>query len=343
MDPYEQNEQVREEPSLAPERGPEQILPPPIDPVVAARRQFTLTLFALLFILLASEIIVSIVYYFLRFRFPSVTELPGAMIFISSLPIYLIAMPLSLLFFRKIPKSLPEKHTLSFPSFVGLFCVTLVLTIAGSIAGNVVNTLLTFLTGQEPGNALQTLADDSPLWSQFLFIVILAPIFEEIFYRKLIFDRVRAYGELPAILLCGLLFGLIHGNFYQFFYAAEVGVLFCYIYARTGRIIYTIGLHMLLNFAGTILIEYYNRLITLDPGVVYYAGISLFLLLGICFLLAFAYAIYRWIKERKKIFFEVQEKQLEPNQWINALLGSAATWIFLGVVALLFLSTLVLS
>lgn len=343
MDPYEPTEQLSNGTAAPLAYEPEQILPPPIDPTRAARRQFTLTLLSLLFILLVSEIAVSIIYYFFKSNFPDLVNLPGAILVFSSLPSYLIAMPLSLLLFRKIPKSLPEKQAISLPSFVGLFCVTLVLTIAGSLVGNVFNTILTLFSGEEPTNALQTLADDSPLWCQFLFFVILAPIFEEIFYRKLIFDRIRTYGELPAILLCGILFGLIHGNFYQFFYAAAVGILFCYIYARTGTILYTIGLHMLLNFSGTILVEYFNRLTSSDADLFYYIGVFLFLVLGLCFLLAFAYAIYRWIKERKKIFFEVRENQLEPQEWANALFGSPATWILLGVFVLSFFSELLLS
>ena len=89
------------------------------------------------------------------------------------------------------------------------------------------------------------------LWAVFLFMVILAPIFEEIFFRKVVIDRLRRYGDLPAIIISGLVFGLIHGNFSQFFYAALLGMVFGAIYVHTGKLGYTIFLHMLINFMGS--------------------------------------------------------------------------------------------
>ena len=336
-------EPMREENAPLLENEPEQIPAPPVDPVRGARRQFSLTLLSFLFILLVSEIVATVVYYAFKANFPNIIDLPGALLFFSSLPAYAVAMPLSLLFFKRIPRALPEKHSLSLPSFVGLFCLTMLLTYAGSIAGNIVNSILTFWSGEAPTNDLQNLADNSPIWCQILFFVILAPIFEEIFYRKLIFDRIRAYGELPAILLCGILFGLIHGNFYQFFYAAAIGILFCYVYARTGKIGYTIGLHMLLNFSGTILTEWFGRLLSSEVEWLFLAGVILLAVLGICFLAAFGYAIYCWIKERKKITFAVGECQLEPKQWLQALFGSPVTWIALFLLVLPFFSDFIRS
>ena len=72
-------------------------------------------------------------------------------------------------------------------------------------------------------------------------------------FRKILIDRVRKYGELPAILISGVMFGLFHGNFTQFFYAAGLGILFAWIYVRTGKIIHTIALHFLVNFWGSAL------------------------------------------------------------------------------------------
>ena len=71
-------------------------------------------------------------------------------------------------------------------------------------------------------------------------------------FRKLLIDRLLPYSEFFAILTGGLLFGLVHGNFYQFFYATMVGLLFSFIYVRTGRIGYTILMHIIINFTGSI-------------------------------------------------------------------------------------------
>ena len=52
--------------------------------------------------------------------------------------------------------------------------------------------------------------------------------------------------------MSGLIFGLLHQNLYQFFYAFALGSLFAYVYIRTGRIRYTIILHGIVNFLGSV-------------------------------------------------------------------------------------------
>ena len=86
----------------------------------------------------------------------------------------------------------------------------------------------------------------------FLLTVVAAPIFEEILYRKLLIDRVAHYGDKVAVILSGVLFGLSHGNFYQFFYAFGLGVVFAYVYINTGKLRYTIIFHAIINFLGSI-------------------------------------------------------------------------------------------
>ena len=83
--------------------------------------------------------------------------------------------------------------------------------------------------------------------------VVLAPVFEELVFRKVIVDRVLPFGEWPAILFSGITFGLFHGNLTQFFYAALLGMVLAYVYIRTGNVLYTIGIHACINFLGGVL------------------------------------------------------------------------------------------
>ena len=71
-------------------------------------------------------------------------------------------------------------------------------------------------------------------------------------FPKLIIDRTVQYGQATAILLSGLMFALFHGNFNQFVYAFTLGVFWGFIYVKTGRLIYTVALHMTVNFLGSI-------------------------------------------------------------------------------------------
>jgi hypothetical protein len=48
------------------------------------------------------------------------------------------------------------------------------------------------------------------------------------------------------------MFGLFHGNFQQFFFASFVGMLFAFVFIRTGRVIYTILMHMTVNLTTSV-------------------------------------------------------------------------------------------
>ena len=74
---------------------------------------------------------------------------------------------------------------------------------------------------------------------------------EELLFRKLLTERIVKYGELPAVLASGLFFGLFHGNLNQFSYAFLIGLFLGFIYVKTGKLRYTIGLHMAINFIGS--------------------------------------------------------------------------------------------
>ena len=66
--------------------------------------------------------------------------------------------------------------------------------------------------------------------------LIFAPIFEELLFRGLIFKNNKPLGELFAIIVSGLFFGLWHQNLPQVCTTAFMGMFFCFIYLRTKSI-----------------------------------------------------------------------------------------------------------
>ncbi len=88
-------------------------------------------------------------------------------------------------------------------------------------------------------------------WVTFVIAVLIAPTAEELLFRKLLTERIVKYGELAAVLASGLFFGLFHGNLNQFSYAFLLGLFLGFIYVKTGKLGYTIGLHMAINFIGS--------------------------------------------------------------------------------------------
>ena len=170
----------------------------------------------------------------------------------SFIPMYLFAFPLYLLISKNLPTAKPETHSMTLPQIILAFFACECLAIGGNFIGILFNGILSLLL---KFNTQSTFLFEGVFGdSSILFLsaaVIVAPIVEEMIFRKTLIDRVRKYGDKTAILLSGLMFGMFHGNFSQFFYAAGVGLLFAWIYVRTGKIQHTIILHVLLNFWGS--------------------------------------------------------------------------------------------
>lgn len=183
---------------------------------------------------------------------PSLLRNNVVLLLTSSLPLYLVGMPVFYLTVRGLPRAVPKKEKTSFLALVILFLIAVALMIAGNLAGNWIMRILGALSGRDFSNMLEQ-AFDTPLWFSILFTVILAPVLEELIFRKVLVDRLRPFGEEMAMVLSGLLFGAFHGNFYQFFYASAIGMLLAYVYMRSGKLRCNIGLHMLINFIGGIL------------------------------------------------------------------------------------------
>ena len=162
----------------------------------------------------------------------------------------LFTLPVMLLVTRRMPTLKPERHGMSAGLFLALVCISYACMIVGNLIGIGVNSLLSPNSVELIGQ-LATAA--GPTVEMVLAIAVLAPVFEELVFRKVLVDRVLPYGEWPAILFSGLCFGLFHGNLSQFFYAALLGMVLAYVYIRTGNILYTIGIHACINFLGGVL------------------------------------------------------------------------------------------
>ena len=81
-----------------------------------------------------------------------------------------------------------------------------------------------------------------------LSVVVCAPVLEEILFRGLIFESCKErFGSGAAVLVSALLFGLVHGVPVQIINAFVVGLIFGYVYLRTGSLLSVILLHVVNN------------------------------------------------------------------------------------------------
>ncbi len=96
---------------------------------------------------------------------------------------------------------------------------------------------------------------DSPLSiiTVILATMVYAPIFEELLCRATIYRNNEILGQWFAIVISGLLFGLLHMNYTQIPFAMVVGGFFAFMYAKTRSIIPAIIVHFAINSLATIM------------------------------------------------------------------------------------------
>ena len=79
------------------------------------------------------------------------------------------------------------------------------------------------------------------------YIVLLAPITEEIVFRGWCINLLKKYGKVVAIIFSSIGFGLFHGNLFQGLSALFVGLVFAYLTIRYESILPSIILHIINN------------------------------------------------------------------------------------------------
>ncbi len=178
----------------------------------------------------------------------------GFIMLINAVAQYAIAFPIFFLIVMGIRKSsaTKRKQKLSASDFILLLLICYAAMYIGSIIGEAVNNFISGIIGYMPSNDVSSLIEETSVYTTFIFTVILAPIFEELIFRKLLIDRLSVYGDKTAIIFSAVGFGLFHGNLYQFFYAMLVGLVLSYVYTLTRDVRYTIAMHMILNFLGSV-------------------------------------------------------------------------------------------
>jgi sodium transport system permease protein len=103
------------------------------------------------------------------------------------------------------------------------------------------------------------LIDGKPasLWVVWLVIGVTPALCEEAFFRGLILSGLRRLGVWPAVIVCGLLFGLAHSSIYRLLPTFFMGVLLTWLVWRTGSIWTGILAHALNNGIAASLV--YNK------------------------------------------------------------------------------------
>ena len=166
--------------------------------------------------------------------------------------IVLIGFPIFVHFINRIPDSpRGEIVKLKPKTFITIFFICT----AAMYISNYISVIITFIIAAIKGEQLVNPVMEAISGSNFYFTLIyvagIAPIVEEFIFRGYLLSKLRRFGDIPAIVLTGVAFGLFHFNISQFFYATVLGFIFAYVTIRTNTLRYSILLHMMINFIGS--------------------------------------------------------------------------------------------
>lgn len=215
---------------------------------------FCLTLF------ISQEIIVTLVYSLI----PGIYNHYLFSNLLSFVTLYAIALPVAYPILKKLPSVKPLKEKVKPTAFIGGFFVAYLAMYLGNLVSMYIIELIYSASGNILTNPLEESVEVTPMWANVLFVVILAPVLEELVFRGMICRRLLALGEGFAVVFSGIFFAMLHGNLYQLFYAFLLGCMFGFIYIKTGKIIYSIVYHVFINFMGTIVSLLINKFVRIE-------------------------------------------------------------------------------
>lgn len=186
---------------------------------------------------------------------------------ISMLSTYCVGLPVFCIITSVLPSVTPKKKKMGAKSWILGLCVCFAFMYIGNYISTIVLQMLESMLNISTTNPLDTIMAESNVIIDVVFIVIVAPIPEEIFFRKIVCDRLLPLGEGYAIVLSALIFGLGHGNFYQFAYSFLVGFIFALVYVKTGKLAYSIVYHVIFNLVGAVLVPYLIKIADLEKTI----------------------------------------------------------------------------
>lgn len=203
------------------------------------------------FVYFIAEGILSVFLY--RENFP---ELSGSMPILAGLILDLALLPsFFYLFFRDRDKGRRCSDTIRTIRFrqcaaavfgtIGLYLLTLI-TIE----------LTGFSAGDSDFEAVSAVMDAAPPLLEFAAAVIAAPVFEELLFRGLLYNRLKQLmPDAAAILLSAFCFGWFHGNLTQGAAAFFLGSCFAFAYSCSGSFLIPVLMHMSANGTAMFLSE----------------------------------------------------------------------------------------
>ncbi len=293
-------------------------------PLPGAKKDFINIGLALFMMMLMSQVFALIVSVGLQAAAPQLLENSWMIVFLNFAATYLVGFPIGYIFIRRAKKSVISRHSVSpLETVLMLLAAYAIMYVFNLITVNLM-TMAEEAFGVVFNNSLDDFVFGNGMIPVLISTCIIAPIGEELIFRKLICDRTVRHGEGVAIVFSAVCFGLFHANFFQIFYAFGVGAFLAFIYVKTGKLKNSIIIHAFINFMGTVpalLIDKYFDLTMLEEYLNNFDGTTMpdeSMIVGIAVLLLYSFLAYGLViagiiilvKNAKKIFSSISRSLL---------------------------------
>ncbi len=193
---------------------------------------------------------------------------------------------------REIFRSKKKMRPLVFLGFLAVFMMVQLLSSVASVGMEG----LFQLFGYTMADSAAVATGPSSTLSMFLYVGIAGPVAEELIYRGFVMRRLEKYGSFFAILFSSLLFGIMHGNLAQIFFAAAAGLIFGYL-AMEYSIVWSILLHILNNLVFSDLLSRFTEgLPEAAANLISYGIMGIFTVIACVFLYKKKDSIRAWLK-----------------------------------------------
>lgn len=210
--------------------------------------------------------------------------------------LYVIGLFLFINITKKIPNTNIKKSKVNGKSitlcFLLQFTALMIMSVLVNIFANI--------SGQELSTDLNTLTP-----YMIFMLTVFNPIVEEFVFRKVFADKLLKYGELFYMMVSSFCFAIVHGvplGIPQIIYTFILGMIWSYLFAKTGNIKLPILLHSLSNIFGSIIIQTLQG-ISMEITGMYSIFMMMLAIIGlICF-----------IKNKKRVELDNKNKLLDKN------------------------------
>lgn len=92
-----------------------------------------------------------------------------------------------------------------------------------------------------------TTPDTASIVMQFIYVIVLGPLLEELVYRGLVLTLLRPFGKWLAVVVSALIFGMMHGNIPQMTSSFASALVMGIVAIQCGSIIPTLIIHICNN------------------------------------------------------------------------------------------------